>query len=83
MAILPSPSTILPREKPLPKKKVETKWERFAKAKGISHVNKEKDVWDDERQMFVPRWGRGGKNKDTEEAWIRVIKGGDGELEQT
>lgn len=78
LAKLPSPPiTKLPREKRLPKPKPPTTWERFAAAKGISHKKREKDVWDEERQAFVPRWGRDGKNKETEEAWIRVIKGGD------
>ncbi|WVR03022.1 hypothetical protein IAU60_000011 [Kwoniella sp. DSM 27419] len=67
---LPPPTTLLPREKPLPKPKPLTKWERFAKAKGISHKTKERDVWDEERQEWVARWGKGGKNKDKEEQWL-------------
>lgn len=59
---------------------METKWERFAKAKGISHKTREKDVWDEEKQAFVPRWGRGGKNKEVEEQWIHEVKAGAGEL---
>ena len=70
---------IIPREKHLPKPKPLTKWERFAKEKGISHKRKDKMVWDDEMQDWVPRWGKGGKNKDVEEAWIREVKQGDGE----
>ncbi|KAK4685897.1 regulator of ribosome biosynthesis, partial [Tremellales sp. Uapishka_1] len=76
MASLPLPTTLLPREKPLPKPKVATKWERFAKEKGISHVKKDKYVWDDEKQDWVPRWGRGGKNKEVEEQWIHEVKAG-------
>lgn len=83
MAILPSPPiTKLPREKPLPKPKPLTTWERFAKAKGISHKKREKDVWDEERQMFVPRWGKDGMNKLKEEQWIREVKAGDGESQR-
>ena len=63
----------------MPKPKPLTKWERFAKEKGISHKRKDKMVWDDEMQDWVPRWGKGGKNKDVEEAWIREVKQGDGE----
>ena len=33
LAILPPPALVIPREKPLPKPKVETKWEKFAKEK--------------------------------------------------
>lgn len=78
LAILPPAVTALPREKPLPKPKPETTWERFAKAKGISHVKKDKDVWDEERQAFVPRWGRGGKSREKEEQWIHEVKAGAG-----
>ena len=31
---LPAPTTRIPREKPLPKPKLPTKWEAFAKSKG-------------------------------------------------
>ncbi|WWC57501.1 uncharacterized protein I303_100033 [Kwoniella dejecticola CBS 10117] len=77
LTILPTPTTILPREKPLPKPKPLTKWERFAKEKGISHKRKEKDVWDEELQDWVPRWGKGGKNRQGEEQWLHEVKAGD------
>ena len=32
---LPAPTTKLPREKPIPKPKTLTKWEAFAKSKGL------------------------------------------------
>lgn len=44
--------------------------------KGISHVKKDKNIWDEDRQAWVPRYGRDGKNRETEEAWIRVVKPG-------
>jgi regulator of ribosome biosynthesis len=65
---------MLPREKPLPKPKPLTKWERFANAKGISHSKKDKNVWDEDRQEFVARWGRDGLNKKVEEQWITEVK---------
>lgn len=73
---LPPSTTRLPREKPLPKPKPLTRWEKFAKMKGISHVKKDKNIWDEDRQAWVPRWGKDGKNRETEEAWIRVVKPG-------
>ena len=79
MTQLPAPVTLLPREKPLPKPKPPTKWERFAKAKGISHKKRERQEWDEDRQEWVNRWGRGGKNKEKEEQWLHEVKGGDGE----
>lgn len=71
---LPAPTTILPREKPLPKPKPLTKWERFAKEKGISHKRTERDEWDDEKQEWVRRWGRGGKNRQAEDQWLHEVK---------
>ena len=75
---LPPPDTILPREKPLPKPKPETKWERFAKVKGITHKKREMEVFDEEKQEWVGRWGKGGKSREAEGQWIHEIKPGDG-----
>ena len=68
---LPPPTTPLPREKPLPAKKEQTKWEKFAIKKGIKDKKKEgKLVFDEETQEWVPKWGYKGKNKDGEGDWI-------------
>jgi regulator of ribosome biosynthesis len=74
LTLLPPPTTLLPRTKPLPKPKPPTRWERFAAAKGIQKKRRERMIWDEERQDWVPRWGRGGKNKETEEAWLAEVK---------
>lgn len=74
----PAPSTLLPREKPLPKPKVETKWERFAKAKGISHKKRDRHEFDEEKGDWVSRWGRGGKNREAEDQWLHEVKPGEG-----
>ncbi|KAI6097580.1 ribosome biogenesis regulatory protein-domain-containing protein, partial [Pisolithus sp. B1] len=71
---LPPPTTQLPRAKPLPKPKPPTKWERFAAAKGIQKKRRDRKVWDEEKQDWVNRWGRDGKNKDTEDQWIHEVK---------
>ena len=63
----------------MPKPKPPTKWERFAKEKGISHKRKEKAVWDEEKGEWAKRWGKGGKNKEKEDQWLHEVKGGDGE----
>lgn len=74
LAALPAPTyPLLPREKALPKPKVETKWEAFAKRKGIEHRKKDKLVWDEEAKEWVPSWGFKGKNKKEEEQWIHEI----------
>ncbi|MBW0536605.1 hypothetical protein O181_076320 [Austropuccinia psidii MF-1] len=88
VANLPScgPSTILPRAKPIPKPAPLTKWQKFAKEKGIvPKSQKEKLEFDEEKQEWVNRWGWKGKNKDEENAWIREVKPGeeaDGALER-
>jgi hypothetical protein len=56
-AALPAPSTVLPREKPAPKAKATTRWEAFAKEKGIKKRKRERMLWDDEKQQWLPRWG--------------------------
>ena len=48
---------MLPREKPAPKAKEETRWEAFAKEKGIKKRKRERMVWDEEKKEWAPRWG--------------------------
>ena len=69
LAMLPPIETALPRAKPLLKRKPPTKWEQFAAAKGIQKKVPEKKIWDEEKQEWINRWGRGGKNKQVEEQW--------------
>ncbi|SJL02322.1 related to RRS1-regulator of ribosome biogenesis [Armillaria ostoyae] len=73
LAQLPPPKTQLPRAKPLPKPKPPTKWEQFAAAKGIQKKRRDKKEWDEERQEWVNRWGKDGKNKQLEEQWITEV----------
>ena len=44
---LPPPVTQLPREKPLPEARQLTRWEKFAKEKGIVKHKRSKMVWDE------------------------------------
>ncbi|CAD5169183.1 unnamed protein product [Musa acuminata subsp. malaccensis] len=48
VVLLPQPTTKLPREKHLPKPKPPTKWELFAKMKGIKKHKKEKHALDEQ-----------------------------------
>ncbi|KIO29466.1 hypothetical protein M407DRAFT_21365 [Tulasnella calospora MUT 4182] len=73
LAILPQPTTKLPRAKPLPKPRMLTKWEKFANAKGISHRKRINKVWDEEKKEWVARWGYRGKNKEAEQQWLHEI----------
>ena len=59
---LPTPETALPREKPVPKEKEKTKWERFAEKKGIKAKKREgKLVYDEGSGEWVPKYGYKGK----------------------
>jgi len=78
MAELPEQVTVIPREKPLPKPKPPTRWERFAKAKGIQHHKKSKMVYDEATGEWVSRWGYKGTNDDGANDWlIPVPQNGD------
>jgi len=46
VAKLPAPTFTLPREKPLPKPKSLTKWQKYAQEKGITKTKKSKLTWD-------------------------------------
>lgn len=76
---LPAPVTDLPREKPLPAAKAATRWEKFAKAKGIVKQKRSKMVWDEEKQIWAPRHGFGRANnpKDKMQDWVIEHKPGD------
>ncbi|KAL5547889.1 hypothetical protein UlMin_003120 [Ulmus minor] len=54
---LPPPTTRLPREKHLPKPKPPTKWELFAKAKGIKNRKKDKVAYDEPSGSWKRRYG--------------------------
>ncbi|TIC34932.1 NADPH-dependent cytochrome P450 oxidoreductase [Wallemia mellicola] len=80
LAKLPEESVYqLPREKPLPKPKALTKWQKFANEKGISHKKKDRMVFDEDEQKWVPRWGYNGINKKEENQWLHELKEGQDE----
>ncbi|KAK9141683.1 hypothetical protein Syun_011083 [Stephania yunnanensis] len=61
---LPPPTTKLPREKHLPKPKPPTKWEEFAKKKGIKNRKKDKIVYDEQTGSWKRRHGYDRVNDD-------------------
>lgn len=68
---LPPPETHLPREKPVPKEKERTKWEKFAEKKGIKAKRKDgKLVYDEAKGDWVPKYGYKGKKGDENENWL-------------
>ncbi|KAM8966684.1 ribosome biogenesis regulatory protein homolog [Pelodytes ibericus] len=69
---LPEPTTRLPREKPVPKAKAPTRWEEFAKLKGIQKKKKTNLVWDEVHKKWKRRWGYQRAKDDTKEWLIEV-----------
>ncbi|KAL1816062.1 hypothetical protein DCAR_0520430 [Daucus carota subsp. sativus] len=63
---LPPPTTRLPREKPLPKPRPPTKWEEFAKKKGIKNYKKDKQVFDEQTGTWKRRYGYDRVNDDND-----------------
>lgn len=51
VAKLPAPTFVLPREKPVPRPKPLTKWQKYAREKGITKTKKSKLTWDETLQV--------------------------------
>jgi len=66
IAALPPPTYAVPREKPLPKVRAETAWEKFRKEKGIQKERRGRMVWDENAKEYKARWGRDRIGKSTE-----------------
>lgn len=77
LAKLPEPSTVIPREKPIPKPKVPSKWEEFAKRKGITKKKRERMILDKNTQEWKPRYGYKRGNDETNEWLIEVPQNAD------
>ncbi|XP_078072400.1 ribosome biogenesis regulatory protein homolog [Mustelus asterias] len=77
VAKLPQPSTRIPREKALPKPRPPTRWEEFAKLKGIQKRKKSNLVWDKEKKEWRRRWGYKRANDQTKEWVIEVPESAD------
>lgn len=72
---LPKPSTRLPREKPLPKGPILTKWEQYAREKGLTRRKKEKKLWDETLKRWVPRYGYRKVQAEKEKNWVIEVPG--------
>ena len=57
VGVLPPGTTPIPREKHVPEAKPLTKWEKFAKEKGIKNVKKSRKVYNEETKDFMPAFG--------------------------
>lgn len=57
-----------------------TKWQAFAATKGIDpKPRRDRLVFDEETQEWVPKWGYKGKNKQLENQWIVEVPSNAGE----
>ncbi|KAG9305837.1 hypothetical protein G9A89_006248 [Geosiphon pyriformis] len=74
---LPEVKTILPREKRLPKAKPPTRWEKFAKTKGIQKQKKSKMIFNEATGEWVSRWGYKGVNDDGANDWLIPVSAND------
>ena len=58
---LPAPEEVFPRSRKLPEVKKETKWQKFAKEKGIKKRKRTGMSYDPTLKQQVARWGRKSK----------------------
>eukprot|EP00056_Hartaetosiga_gracilis_P002437 m.53600 g.53600 ORF g.53600 m.53600 type:complete len:278 (-) comp11046_c0_seq2:925-1758(-) len=69
---LPQPKSHIPREKPVPKEKHKTRWEKFAELKGIQNKKKGRMVFDEATGEWIPRFGYKSANDPSNVPWIEV-----------
>lgn len=72
VAELPKPNYVLPRSRKLPKPKPLTKWQQFAKEKGLRVKKKgsSKLKWDDLLQKWTPAYGFRKAEADKQKEWL-------------
>jgi regulator of ribosome biosynthesis len=73
VAKLPKPTYQLPRARKLPTPRAPTKWEQFAKAKGITKKKKDKKVYDTELDKWVPTYGYEKNKAEKEKNWVLEV----------
>ena len=76
LALLPAEAFKLPREKRVPEPKPETKWEKFAKDKGIKNKKRDRMIYDEESDDYKPRFGYKRANGGIEDEPIVEVKAG-------
>ncbi|XP_076257427.1 ribosome biogenesis regulatory protein homolog [Rhynchophorus ferrugineus] len=73
MAELPPPRIVLPRMKRVPKPRALTKWEKFAKEKGIQKKKKAKLSWDAQLQKWIPMYGFKKVKAEKTKNWVLEV----------
>lgn len=76
VAQLPEPSCRLPREKPPPRPRPPTRWEQFARLKGIRKRRRSSLVWDEQAKEWRRRWGYRRAGGDPARAWLAEVPAG-------
>ncbi|CAH1116056.1 unnamed protein product [Phaedon cochleariae] len=72
---LPPQKTVLPRMKPVPRPRPLTKWQQFAKEKGIQKKKKSKLSWDEQLKKWVPLYGFKKAKAEIEKDWVLEVPG--------
>lgn len=72
VAELPKPNYVLPRSRKLPKPKSLTRWQQFAKEKGIRSKKKDrpKTKWDEQLQKWIPTFGFKNAQANKQKEWL-------------
>ncbi|XP_072756779.1 ribosome biogenesis regulatory protein homolog [Anoplolepis gracilipes] len=76
IAVLPKPQFVLPRSRIIPKPKPLTKWQQFAKQKGIQTKKKGKSKlkWDEELKEWIPTYGYKRTKAQEQKEWLIEAK---------
>lgn len=71
---LPKATTVIPREKPVPVDKPLTRWEKFAKVKGIKKEKRSAKVFDEASGEWKYRHGSRSARNDPLADWCEEVK---------
>lgn len=71
---LPKATSVIPREKPVPTDKPLTRWEKFAKVKGIKKEKRSAKVFDEASGQWKYRHGSKSAGNDPLAGWCEEVK---------
>lgn len=78
----PAAVFMLPRQKPIPKEKPKTRWQKFMEERNMRKRKRSRLVFDEASGDWKPRWGYKSAKKEQEKAqWIHEVKDGENPLE--
>lgn len=65
----------LPRQKPVPKAKPLTRWQKFMEERNMKKRKRSKLVWDENAADWLPRWGyKSAKHAEERANWVHEVK---------